>query len=294
VSGFPSKNKYLYFNYLPFDCQLAFIDNVNKFRRSKMRICRFANNNNSGYGVIKDNLIHVLKGDPFAGFPGSPVPTLDGNTCELDKVKLLSPCLPSKIVCLGVNYRPHAQEMHSSLPSNPLIFLKPATAVIGPDDPIILPRNWKRVDYEGELGVVIAQKAKNVSEEEAKKYVLGYTCFNDVTERQYQKDDGQWTRAKGFDTFAPIGPWIETELAPDDLKLETYLNGELRQSSRTSEMVFGISKLISFISGVMTLLPGDIIATGTPSGIGQMISGDIVEVKIEKIGTLRNYVLDPQ
>jgi len=173
----------------------------------------------------------------------------------------------------------------------PLIFLKPPTAVIGPDAKIILPRDSKRVDYEGELGVVIGKKAKDVPEEKAKEYILGYTCFNDVSERFAQREDGQWTRAKGYDTFAPIGPWVETDVDPDDLKLETYLNGELRQSARTSDLIFKVSKLINFVSQVMTLLPGDVIATGTPSGIGPMNAGDVVEVKIEKIGTLKNLVV---
>ena len=159
-----------------------------------------------------------------------------------------------------------------------------------PGDSIILPKSSKRVDFECELAVVIGKTAKQVPETQARSYVLGYTCFNDVTERQMQKDDGQWTRAKSFDTFAPLGPWIETEVDPDDLKLETYLNGEVKQSARTSELIFGISRLISFISGVMTLLPGDVIATGTPAGIGPVQAGDIVEIKIEKIGTLRNRV----
>jgi 2-keto-4-pentenoate hydratase/2-oxohepta-3-ene-1,7-dioic acid hydratase in catechol pathway len=173
----------------------------------------------------------------------------------------------------------------------PLIFLKPSTAVIGPDDEIILPKLSKRVDYEGELGVVIGRKAKDVPQDRAKDYVLGYTCVNDVSERYAQKEDGQWTRAKGYDTFAPIGPWVETDVVPDDLRVETYLNGELRQSARTGDLIFSVAELISFISGVMTLLPGDIIATGTPSGIGRMNPGDIVEVRIEGIGTLRNFVV---
>jgi 2-keto-4-pentenoate hydratase/2-oxohepta-3-ene-1,7-dioic acid hydratase in catechol pathway len=177
------------------------------------------------------------------------------------------------------------------MPPVPLIFLKPSTAVIGPDDKITLPHGWKRIDYEGELGVVIGKKAKSLPEAAAKEYVLGYTCFNDVSDRHAQAADGQWTRAKGYDTFAPLGPWIETEANPDNLKLETYLNGELRQSASTSNLIFGISKLVSFTSSVMTLLPGDVIATGTPSGIGPMNPGDIVEVKIQNIGALRNFVV---
>jgi 2-keto-4-pentenoate hydratase/2-oxohepta-3-ene-1,7-dioic acid hydratase in catechol pathway len=194
-------------------------------------------------------------------------------------------------VCLGLNYRKHAEETGLPIPSLPLIFLKPPSAVIGPDDNIVLPRDYKRVDYEGELGIVIGRRAKDVAKSEAKDYVLGYTCFNDVSERHAQSSDGQWARAKGFDTFAPIGPWVETEVSPDDLKLETYLNGEIRQSARTSDLIFGVAELVSFISGVMTLLPGDVIATGTPSGIGPMKPGDVVEVSIERIGTLRNYVV---
>jgi 2-keto-4-pentenoate hydratase/2-oxohepta-3-ene-1,7-dioic acid hydratase in catechol pathway len=178
-----------------------------------------------------------------------------------------------------------------ALPSVPLIFLKPTTAVIGPDDEIVLPRGSGRVDYEGELGVVIGRKAKDVPKNRVNGYILGYTCVNDVTERHIQKADGQWTRAKGYDTFAPIGPWIETDVDPNDLKLETSLNGGTRQSARTSDLIFGVADVVSFISNVMTLLPGDVIATGTPSGIGRMSPGDVVEVSIEGIGTLRNFVV---
>jgi 2-keto-4-pentenoate hydratase/2-oxohepta-3-ene-1,7-dioic acid hydratase in catechol pathway len=258
-----------------------------------MQIVRFSYNNQVNYGVLRNGIVHSLAVDPFTSFDNGSDFIFDGETYPLPETKLLAPCLPSKIVCLGVNYLPHAQEMNDTPPSNPLIFLKPSTAVIGPDDSIVLPRSWRRVDYECELAVVIGKKARYVSETASRKYVLGYTCFNDVTERQIQKEDRQWTRAKSFDNFAPVGPWIETEVNPDDLKLETYLNGEVRQSSRTSELIFGISVLVSFISGVMTLLPGDVIATGTPGGIGPMQPGDTVEIKIEKIGTLRNKVVAP-
>jgi 2-keto-4-pentenoate hydratase/2-oxohepta-3-ene-1,7-dioic acid hydratase in catechol pathway len=259
----------------------------------KMRIVRFAVGKQTGYGLLQDSVVQGLAEDPFTSFAASRDWKLNGKTYPVAEAKLLAPCLPSKIICLGVNYRPHAQEMKSALPRNPLIFLKPPTAIIGPDDLIVLPRNWNRVDYECELAVVIGKKGKYIAEEKSREYVLGYTCFNDVTERQIQQDDGQWTRSKSFDTFAPLGPWIETGADPDDLKLETYLNGEQRQSGRTSELIFGVSKLISFISGVMTLLPGDVIATGTPAGIAPMKPGDIVEIKIEKIGTLRNCVAAP-
>ena len=257
-----------------------------------MRIVRFAARGRVKYGALEDDVVHVLRGSPFAQFKGHGSSfTLDGSSYKLGEVRLLAPCLPSKIVCLGLNYRGHAEETKLPIPSVPLIFLKPSTAVIGPDDEIVLPRHCKRVDYEGELAVVIGDKAKDVPEKRARDYILGYTCFNDVSDRVAQMEDGQWTRAKGYDTFAPIGPWIETEIAPDNLKLETYLNGELRQSTSTSDLIFGIDKLISFISSVMTLLPGDVIATGTPSGIGRINPGDVVEVAIEKIGTLRNFVV---
>ncbi len=256
-----------------------------------MRIVRFKAQRKTAYGVLKGNAIHPLSRSPFSdNFNLKDLP-LRAETYPLDQVRLLAPCLPSKVVCLGVNYRPHAQEMGSSLPVKPLIFLKPPTSIIGPDQSIVLPRDWKRVDYEAELAIVIGKKAKYVSEADSRQYVLGYSCFNDVTERVAQKEDGQWTRGKGYDSFGPLGPWIETDIKADDLKLETYLNGQVRQSGRTSEMLFGISELISFVSGVMTLLPGDVIATGTPSGIGQVKSGDIVEIKIEGIGTLRNPVV---
>ncbi|MBT9149123.1 MAG: fumarylacetoacetate hydrolase family protein [Dehalococcoidia bacterium] len=257
-----------------------------------MQIVRFATGRKIGYGVLEENVIRGFRGSPFTLFKrfDSSFP-LDGSDYHLEEVRLLAPCLPSKIVCLGLNYRSHAEETQHSVPTVPLIFLKPSTAVIGPDDRIILPRHSRRVDYEAELGVVIGRKAKDVTEDKAKEYIIGYTCFNDVTERHNQADDGQWTRAKGYDTFAPVGPGIETEVDPDDLKIETYLNGERRQCARTSDLIFGISRLISFISGIMTLLPGDVVATGTPSGIGPLSPGDVVEVRIENVGTLRNPVV---
>ena len=265
---------------------------INYKEEAKLRIVRFAAGRKVKYGVLEGSVIHGFRGSPFAHFKGRGGSfTLDGSTYELDEVRLLAPCTPSKIVALGLNYRSHAEETRLPIPSVPLIFLKPSTAVIGPDDEIILPPLSRRVDYEGELGVVIGRKAKDVLQEKAKDYILGYTCVNDVSERYAQKEDGQWTRAKGFDTFAPVGPWIETEIDPDDLKLETYLNGRLCQSARTSDLIFGVAELVSFISSVMTLLPGDIISTGTPSGIGRMNPGDVVEVRIEKIGNLRNFVV---
>jgi 2-keto-4-pentenoate hydratase/2-oxohepta-3-ene-1,7-dioic acid hydratase in catechol pathway len=259
-----------------------------------LRIVRFASDGKARYGILDGNAVRSLQRSPFAGFgDGQYNPKFDGNRYRLNEVRLLAPCTPSKLVCLGVNYRSHAMETGLPIPPVPLIFLKPPTAVIGPEDKIVLPRLEKRrVDYEAELGVVIGRRTKEISRERAKKCVLGYTCFNDVSERYAQKSDGQWTRCKGYDTFAPIGPWIETEVDPDDLQVESYLNGQLRQSARTSDLIFGIAEIISFVSGIMTLLPGDVIATGTPSGIGKMNPSDIVEIKIENIGTLKNYVTD--
>jgi len=257
-----------------------------------LRVVRFAAGRKAGYGVLEGDVIRGLRGSPFAHFKGAGSSfALDGSIYGLDEVRLLAPCLPSKMVCLGLNYRSHVEETKLPIPSVPLIFLKPSTAVIGPDEKIVLPHLSQRVDYEGELGVVIGSRVKDVPQDRAKDCVLGYTCVNDVSERHAQIEDGQWTRAKGYDTFAPVGPWVETEIVADDLKIETCLNGELRQSARTSDLIFGVAELISFISGVMTLLPGDVIATGTPSGIDRMNPGDVVEVSIEKIGTLRNFVV---
>jgi 2-keto-4-pentenoate hydratase/2-oxohepta-3-ene-1,7-dioic acid hydratase in catechol pathway len=257
-----------------------------------LRIVRFAVRGGARYGMLDGGEVRGLEGSPFSRFrgPGTPL-ELDGGEYDATEAKLLAPCQPSKIVCLGLNYRSHAEETKLPLPARPLIFLKPSTAVVGPECEIRLPRDSRRVDYEGELGVVIGRSAKDVRRDGFKDYVLGYTCVNDVSERYAQKEDGQWTRAKGYDTFAPVGPCIRTDIAPDDLKVETYLNGELRQSARTSDLIFGIGEIVEFVTGVMTLLPGDVIATGTPSGIGRMNAGDVVEVVIEGIGTLRNTVV---
>ena len=250
-----------------------------------MKIVRFAAGNKVKYGILNGDSIQAIEGKPFRYIK----PTDD--YYQLSEVKLLYPCLPSKIVCLGLNYRSHAKEINAPPPDAPLLFLKPSTAVIGPEDNIVYPPSSTRVDYEGELGVVIKKAAWQVAIEKTGDYVLGYTCFNDVTARDLQTKDGQWTRAKGFDTFAAFGPCIETELDPGNVVLETYLNGELKQHGNTSDLIYAVPKLISFISNVMTLLPGDIIATGTPSGIGPMSPGDTVEIKIKPIGTLRNYIV---
>tara|TARA_B100000315_G_C14531717_1_gene566527 strand:+ start:826 stop:1590 length:765 start_codon:yes stop_codon:yes gene_type:complete len=249
-----------------------------------MKIVRFTAGARVEYGILTGESIQAITGKPYRTIK------LTDRYYRLNEVRLLSPCLPSKIVAMGLNYRKHAEEVKLPIPQTPLIFLKPPTSVIGPEDNIVLPPSSTRVDYEGELAVVIKKKASHVSEAEALEYVLGYTCLNDVSARDHQRDDVQWTRSKGFDTFGPVGPCIETELDPGNIMLETYLNGELKQQSNTDDLIYPVPTQISFISDVMTLLPGDIIATGTPSGIGRMLPGDTVEIKIASIGTLRNYV----
>ena len=198
--------------------------------------------------------------------------------------------MPSKIVAVGLNYRDHAQELNMKLPEEPLLFMKPSSSVIGPGDTIVMPPQSARVDYEAELAIVIGKEAKGVPEKDAKQVILGYTCLNDVTARDLQNKDGQWTRAKGFDTFCPVGPWIDTEIDPSDLKIDLLLNDKPKQSSRTSNLIFNSYKLVEFITSVMTLYPGDVIATGTTSGIGPMADGDSVVVRIEGIGSLVNRV----
>jgi 2-keto-4-pentenoate hydratase/2-oxohepta-3-ene-1,7-dioic acid hydratase in catechol pathway len=252
-----------------------------------MKIVRFSDSVRIQYGILDGESIRTIVEQPNRGIKET------GENFSLDAATLLVPCLPGKIIALGTNYRRHADELGMKVPEEPLIFLKPGTSVIGPDEEIIYPAMSRQVDYEGELGVVIGKLTWRVSEEEALDCVMGYTCFNDVTARDLQQRDGQWTRAKSFDTFSPVGPYIETSLDPRSLLVETYLNGELKQSGRTSDMVFGVAKIVSFISHVMTLVPGDIIATGTPVGVGPMLPGDTVEVKIEGIGTLKNTVVNP-
>ncbi len=250
-----------------------------------MKIVRFAVDKKIRYGILNGESIQGIEDKPYRHLK------LTDRYYQLSEVKLLSPCLPSKIVALGLNYHAHAEELKLPLPNAPLIFLKPSTSVIGPEEDIIYPSASQRVDFEGELGVVIKKPVWRVSIEDALDYVLGYTCFNDTTARDLQNSDMQWTRAKSFDTFASVGPCIETELDPGNVVLETYLNGELKQRTSTDDLIYPIPVLINFISHVMTLLPGDIIATGTPSGIGPMNPGDTVEIKIKPIGTLRNYVV---
>lgn len=249
-----------------------------------MRLVRFLAQNKPAYGILDNDDVVELDGDGYALLSSR------RTVHRAAEVRLLAPCIPSKVVAVGLNYRDHARELGMAVPENPVLFLKPPTAVIGPGDDILYPSMSRQVDYEGELGIVMRDRARQIAPGDAHKHILGYTCANDVTARDLQKQDGQWTRAKGFDTFCPVGPWIETDLDPGDLAVETYLNGERRQSSRTSQLVFSVDRLVSFISHVMTLEPGDLIITGTPAGIGPMKTGDEVEIRIEGIGSLRNRV----
>ena len=252
-----------------------------------MRYVRFEDQGNSAWGIlIGDENIQPLSAAPYLGG------TAKGQVLALQSVRLLAPCEPGKIVAVGKNYHDHIQEFDSQVPETPILFLKPTTSINDPFMPIILPPKslTSRVDYEGELALVIGRKACRVSAAEASDYIFGYTCLNDVTARDVQRQDGQWTRAKGMDGFAPIGPVLTDEIDPSNLTIRTRLNGKIMQESSTSLLIWPVNELIAFISESMTLLPGDVITTGTPSGVGPMKAGDVVEVSIEGIGVLRNFV----
>jgi 2-keto-4-pentenoate hydratase/2-oxohepta-3-ene-1,7-dioic acid hydratase in catechol pathway len=242
-----------------------------------------------GWMVEDENKVRVIEGDIYKVESAKPIMT--GLELALDEVKLLSPCTPSKIVCIGLNYKDHAEEIGKDLPAEPLMFLKPSTSVIGPGEPIFYPKLTENLHYEGELAVVIKKEARRIKAEEADDYILGFTCAIDVTARDLQWRDGQWTRAKGFDTFCPLGPAIASKLDYNDLRIVTRVNGEVRQDSNTSQMVFAVPQLLEAITSVMTLLPGDVVLTGTPSGVGPLQPGDEVSVTIEGIGTLTNRVV---
>lgn len=249
-----------------------------------MKLICFLKDNKEMYGVVENNNIRIINGDIFKEY------TLTDEIVSIDRVKILPPCKPTKAVCVGLNYKDHAEEMKLELPKSPTLFIKPSTCVIGHMDYIEYPKMSNRVDYECEMVIVIGKKAKAVNIEKAKEYIIGYTCGNDVTARDLQTKDGQWTVAKSFDSFLPFGPFIETEVDPLELNIKTYLNGEVKQKSNTKNLIFNAYELVSYISNIMTLYPGDIIMTGTPSGIGPMQKGDIVDIEIEHIGKLTNYI----
>ncbi|MEV4774591.1 fumarylacetoacetate hydrolase family protein [Microbacterium sp. LWO13-1.2] len=253
-----------------------------------MKIARFSHNDAITYGILDEKDLVVLAGDPlFAGYETT------GERVPLADAVLLAPVIPrSKVVCVGKNYHDHAAEMGGVAPEEPLLFLKPNTAVIGPGDTIVRPTLSERTEYEGELAVVIGRIAKNVKAADALDYVLGYTIGNDVTARDLQRKDGQWSRAKGFDTFCPLGPVIETDFDPASATIETRVNGEVRQHAPLTDMIHSIPAIIEYASAVFTLLPGDVILTGTPAGVGIFEAGDTVEVEITGLGILRNSVRD--
>lgn len=237
------------------------------------------------YGVITGDKIELIAGLPWPDI-SDPVAALN-----LADVKILAPVIPSKVVCVGKNYADHAKEMGGEVPAEPVIFIKPNTTVIGEGDYIVLPPQSVNVHHEAELAIVIGALAKNVEVDRADEVIFGYTCANDVTARDLQNSDGQWTRAKSFDTFCPLGPWIETDLDPQDLAISCSVNGELRQDGNTSDLVRSAREMVSWISHMMTLLPGDVILTGTPAGVSQIVNGDSVTVTIADIGTLTNPVI---
>ena len=250
-----------------------------------MKYIKFKYNEKECYGVLENDIIKFIDGDIFNTY------IITSQSVKLDDVKILPPFMPSKIVCVGLNYLDHQIEMNEFTDEFPKLFIKPNTCIIGNNDNIISPIGVDRVDFEGELAVVIKKTAKNIDKGSAREYILGYTCLNDVTAREIQKIDGQWTRAKSFDTFAPIGPVIETDINPDNVELKTIVNGEIKQHSNTRLLIWKVDFLIEEISKIMTLLPGDIITTGTPKGCGKLEIGDKVEIEIEGIGKLTNYLV---
>ncbi len=256
-----------------------------------MKFCRFlpiapvGRTYTPAYGLLDADVVREIVGIPWKGW-------VEGHTIwELKNIRMLAPCEPSKIVCVGRNYAAHAAELGNEMPKEPLIFLKPPSSLIGPEESIVLPASSGRVEHEGELGVVIGKQCSHLSDDaDPLAFVLGYTCINDVTARDLQKADVQFTRAKGFDTFCPVGPHIETQLDPANVLIECHVNGESRQSASTAQMTFSVAFLIRWISQVMTLLPGDLIATGTPDGVGPLLANDAVEVSVAGIGVLHNQV----
>ncbi|MEP7026107.1 MAG: fumarylacetoacetate hydrolase family protein [Actinomycetota bacterium] len=273
-----------------------------------MRIARFSRGDSVAYGVVQEVspdgrngaavspdteglLIAELQGHPFG--VGTDSVRYTGASHRVADVRLLAPVLPTKVVAIGKNYADHAKEMGGEPPAEPVIFLKPSTSVTGPGDPVARPvKLSERVDFEGELAVVIGRLCRDVPPERVPEVIFGYTCANDVTARDLQSRDGQWSRAKGFDTFCPLGPWIETDLDPADLELTTTVNGEVKQRARTSLLLHDITELVCYVTAVMTLLPGDILLTGTPAGVGPLVHGDRVTVAIQGIGALTNPVMD--
>ncbi|MDR0911026.1 MAG: fumarylacetoacetate hydrolase family protein [Methanobrevibacter sp.] len=260
-----------------------------------MKIIRFKEKKEESFGIYDDSqeIVKKIAINSLEEIFRKNEKELIENIIEehiLNEIKILTPVIPSKIVCVGLNYKNHAKELNMKIPNEPKIFIKPNSSIIGHLEDIIYPKESNELDYEGELAIVISKKSKNIPSEIAKEYIGGYTILNDITARDIQRKEIQWTRAKSFDTFAPIGPWIETNLNPKNQKITTKVNGEIKQESNTKNMIFSPYKLVEFISSIMTLLPGDIISTGTPPGVGNLNIGDNVEIAIEDIGILKNFV----
>lgn len=259
-----------------------------------MKTCRYVPRNTASpttprYGLIEGETVIEMSGVPWGQW------IRGAHSSRLSDVRLVAPVEPSKIVCVGRNYAAHAAELGNEVPKEPLIFLKPSTSIIGPEEPVVLTKYSKQVEHEGELGLVVGRRCSHLRDsDDALSYLLGYTCLNDVTARDLQKSDVQFTRGKGFDTFCPIGPHVETELDPSSVHVEASVNGIVRQSSNTSLMIYAVPFLVRWISRMMTLLPGDVIATGTPAGVGPLVAGDTVEVVVSGVGVLRNPVHAPQ
>jgi 2-keto-4-pentenoate hydratase/2-oxohepta-3-ene-1,7-dioic acid hydratase in catechol pathway len=251
-----------------------------------MRIVRYSRQGDVGFGILEgDETVAAISPHPFSAFEYT------GERFPVGEVRLLAPVLPTKVVAIGRNYAEHARELGNEVPPEPVLFLKPSTSVVGPGDPIVRPGWVGQVDFEGELAVVVGKLVRRLDPAQAIQAVLGFTCANDVTARELQRADGQWARAKGFDTFCPLGPWIETDLDSSDLAVSTQVNGEVRQHARTSQLEHGVAELLAFVSRVMTLLPGDVLLTGTPAGVGPLEAGDRVEVEVEGVGVLANQVV---
>lgn len=249
-----------------------------------MRFARFSVNGETTYGVVEGDRVKALRSGLFD------TPEYTGQEHALADVRLLAPVQPGKLVCVGLNYKLHAEESGVPVPEEPMLFMCSPDAIIASSDSIALDNAKDRIDFEAEIAIVVGRRCKDVAQEQAKDYIFGYTCANDVSNRDLQRKDGQFTRAKSFDTYKPMGPWIETELDPDNVAIQLWQNGELRQSSNTNDMIFPIKRIFEFVSGIMTLNPGDVIITGTPSGVGPMKSGDVIDIQIDGIGKLTNTV----
>lgn len=253
-----------------------------------MKLCRLEVGGTARWGVIQGELIALLRGSPWSDS------ALLGGSVPLAGSRLLPPCEPSKIVAIGLNYRAHAAEMGKPLPAEPLLFLKAPSALLAPGGDVLLPADSTQVEYEGELALVIGRTARHVRPDEALQFVLGYTCLDDVTARDVQRREKVYARAKGYDTFCPVGPWLETDITdPQNLELQLRVNGVVRQASSTADMIHSVAEILAFVSRIMTLYPGDVVTTGTPPGVGPLAAGDLVEVEISRIGTLTHNVVAP-